>query len=161
MKIDAIKFILVCQLNSTGIIFDDLPNINNTQGLIPSVFKDLLWTNMHYLNSSIHPTSGYPILRGFGQYVGWFSTNATIETLIPNNTITLNSCLFVAGWSNLLNVTINGYFNGQLLNTTRISLNTYTQKLVIFNWYGLNKIAFIPSGPSYLDTGIDNLCITF
>lgn len=148
-------------MNSTGIIFNDLPNLNNTQGPMPSVFKDLHWTNIKYLNSSIHPTSGYPILRGIGQYVGWFSTNAIIETLIPNNTIVLNSCLFVAGWSNSLNLTINGFFNTQLLNSTRISLNTYTQQLVIFNWYGLNRIVLIPSGPSYLDTGISNLCITF
>jgi hypothetical protein len=85
----------------------------------------------------------------------------TIQTLILNNTITLNSCIMAAAWSNSLYVTIDGYYYSSRLNTTIIPLNTYTQNLIILNWYGLNKITFTPSGSGYYDMGLDNLCLTF
>jgi hypothetical protein len=90
-----------------------------------------------------------------------FSSALTIQTLIANNTITLNSFVTAAGWSNSLFLTIDGYYNTTLLNTTTVPLNTYTQTVLILNWYELNKIVFTPFGSGYYDTGIDNLCVTF
>ena len=148
-------------MGATAITFDDIPNANVYQGAIPSGYKGFSWANGNYINASAQPGSGYPIILASGMYVVWFNNPLTIQTLVANDTIVLNSCVMGAGWSNSLSVTINGYYNGILKNSTTIALNTYTQILRIFNWYGLNRIVITPFGSGWLDVGIDNLCITF
>jgi len=113
------------------------------------------------MNTTVFLGTGYDFAHGSGEYVAWFNSALTIETLIDNNTITLNSCVTAAAWSDSLFLTIDGYYNNKLLNTTTVPLNTYTQTVLIFNWYELNKIVFTPSGSGYYDIGIDNLCVTF
>ena len=148
-------------MGATAITFDDIPNANAVEGNIPANYKGFSWTNANYLNANAFSGSGYPVIVTSGAYVAWFNYPMTIQTLVANTTIALNSCVMGAGWSNSIVLTINGYYNNILRNTTTIALNTYTQVVQVFNWYDLNKIVFTASGSGYLDVGIDNLCITF
>lgn len=154
-------YILECKIGATAIIFDDIPNIDPVQASIPSGYKGFSWTNGNYLNAPSFPTSGYPVLLASGTYVAWFNYPMTVQTLMSNSTITLNSCIMGAGWSNSIVLTIDGYYNSILKNTTTTALNTYTQVTMVFNWYGLNKIVMTASGSGWLDVGLDNLCVTF
>ena len=151
----------MCKLGATAITFDDIPNIDPVQGTLPSGYKGFSWANGNYLNVNSFSGTGYPVLVASGSYVAWFNNPMTMQILVSNNTITLNSCVMGAGWSNSVFLTINGYYNSILKNTTTIALNTYTQVVQVFDWYGLNKIVFTPSGSGYVDVGLDNLCITF
>ncbi|CAF1122883.1 unnamed protein product [Rotaria sordida] len=150
----------LCKLGATAITFDDLstPTVN---GIIPSIYQNLSWTNAYYLNESGIPNIGYRYVRVSGEYVCWFNSPMTIQTLIVNKTFTINSFVTAAGWSDSVILTITGYFSSIQIYTTSMSLNTYTQRIVELNWSGITKVVFNPSSPGYYDTGIDNLCITF
>ena len=148
-------------MGATAITFDDLVSISPVQGTIPATYHNLSWTGASFLNATQHPTSGYPLVVGSGSFVAWFNGQMKIKTLKSNQTIGLNSFIIAAGWSDSVIVTIDGYYSNTQLNSTTLTLNTSSRKTPVFNWYGLNKIVFTPSGPGYLDTGIDNLCVTF
>jgi hypothetical protein len=153
--------IAVCELGATGITFDDIPNENSAGGTIPSIYAGLSWINAQYLNATVYVGSGYVFVSASGDFVAWFNSVVTIQTLLANNTLTLNSMVTAAGWSNSISLTIAGYNSSTQLYTKTVALNTYTQTILVLNWIGLNKIVLTPSGSGYLDTGIDNLCITF
>lgn len=151
----------VCQMGETSVTFDDIPNKISTEDSIPSNYSRLMWTNVNYINSTTNSNSGYPRMQSSGEYRGWFKYQAMIQTLSSNITIALHSFVTIAAWSDFVNLTVNGYYNSIQLNSINVSLNTTTRKLLMLNWYGLNKIVLTPSGSGYVDTGIDDLCITF
>ncbi|CAF3538088.1 unnamed protein product [Rotaria sp. Silwood1] len=152
----------ICKLGATAITFDDnVLSISGVNGIIPSMYKNLSWTNAKYLNATALSTTGYRYVCVSGEYVCWFNTPMTIETLTVNKTFTINSFVTAAGWSNSISLSITGYFSSTQIYTTTFSLNTYTQRIVELNWSGITKIVFNPFGSGYYDTGIDNLCITF
>ena len=148
-------------MGATVITFDDIPNANSEEDPIPSGYKGFSWTNGNYMNVSKWPSNGYPLIRASGAYVAWFNRPLRIQTLVANTTITLNSCIMGVGWSDPISLTINGYYNGILKNTTTIAFQIRTPILRVFNWYDLNRIVFTPTGSGWLDIGMDNLCITF
>jgi len=80
----------------------------------------------------------YPHFLMTGQYVGFFRYNMTIEPYTSNSTFTFNSCFMAAGWLYPIDV-----------------------RIVELNWADLDKITFFPNGSRILDTGFENLCITF
>ncbi|CAF3067577.1 unnamed protein product [Rotaria sp. Silwood2] len=152
---------IVCPVGATIITFDDIPNADPVQGTIPAVYANLQWVDANYLNATARPTSGYRFVVVSGEYIAWNNVALTIQTLLTNNTITLHSCVMAAGWSDSVTLTVVGYRSATQLYTTSFSLNTYQQVVAMFQWPGVNKVVFTPSGSGYIDFGIDNLCVTF
>ena len=140
------EYVSVCKIGATVITFDDIPNAISSEDSIPSGYKGFSWTNGNYLNISTRPTTGYPIIRASGTYLAWFDATMTIQTLIANDTITLNSCIIGVGWFSPISLRINGYYNGLLKNTTTVAFPIRTPILQVFNWYGLNRIVFRANG---------------
>ena len=93
--------------------------------------------------------------------MGFLRPNTTIQTLIANNTVTINSFVVASGWSDSLTLGIGGFYLNTRIYTHTVSLNISTQTVIELNWSGINKIIFAPYGSGSLDVGIDNLCITF
>ena len=152
---------LVCTLGATVTTFEDIPNQDIDQGQLPTNYGHLSWTHCYYINSTRYPTSGYRFALASGEMIAWFNATMTIAALKNNQTFTLNSFVMAAGWSDSYNLTIVGYNSSIPLYTTIVLVYRYNQTLVILDWSGIDKIAMTPSRGGNIDTGIDNLCITF
>ncbi|CAF3931774.1 unnamed protein product [Rotaria magnacalcarata] len=100
----------VCKLGATAITFDDIPNLNTLQDVIPSVYNNISWMNAQYLNATASSSAGYTYVCSSGQMVCWFNVPMTIQTSIANTTLTINSFVIAAVSSNSITVTIVGYF---------------------------------------------------
>lgn len=153
--------ILVCRMNTTGITFDDVPNRTSTNTYLPSSYKGLQWINGKYLNATNYPGSGYPILVASDEYVAWFNSPLTIQNAAGNQTFQFNTLLMAAGWSSLVTVTIVGYHSNIQRYNTSVSLSRFARQAVSFEWSGINKVIFTPSSTGYVDTGLENLCLTW
>ena len=149
-----------CALDATLITFDDIDNATGTLLGYPTDYHGLTWAGMNYGNAMNYPDAGYKNMRGSGTYINGFNVPATITPAVANKTISLNSFVAGAAWSNDILLTINGYYLDVQIETYSVALNMTYRTPVILSWTGLDKIELIPSGSGYLDTGIDNFCVS-
>lgn len=140
--------------------FDDIENANGTAPAVLTDYHGLVWVSMGYINISLVPTSGYDNMRASGVFIGVFKEPVTFTPSTTNKIITLNSFVAGAGWSNDVQLTVNGYYLGAQTNTFAVSLNMTYRTPIRLSWNRLDKVELIPSGSAYIDVGIDNLCIT-
>jgi len=61
-------------------------------------------------------------------------------------TFTLNSFWAGAAWNDGENLNIVGLFNGNVMFTTNVTIDTQTPVFVNLNWSGINEVDFTPSG---------------
>ena len=161
IKLDDSVSIVVCMMGATAITFDDIPNAVASGGPIPSGYKGFSWTNGGYLNIASFNSSGYRYTISSGGFFSWFNTPLVLQLIAGNQTFTLNSRIMSAGWSNSISVGIIAYYSSTPLYNMTIPLNTYTKVIQVFNWPGLTRVVFNPFGSGYVDTGIDNVCVTY
>lgn len=105
------SIILVCTSGATAITFDDIPNPPASETGLPTNYAGLSWTNGRYLNTAAFANTGYTYACASGAYVTWFNSVITIQTLVSTNTVTLNSFVMVAGWSNGAILTVDGCYS--------------------------------------------------
>lgn len=146
------------------ITFDDVPGHDSYGGTnLPPNYYGLNWTNALFINAtnSNFVGTGYPVILTSGDYVGFFRYNMSMEPYEPNTTFTFNSCIMAVGWTGPINLTIIGYISSIPSYSAAYQLTITARTIVELNWPSLNKVSFFPTGPGILDTGFENLCITF
>jgi len=117
------------------------------------------WTNFYVLDGFDHycmVAGGYRdgvVSRRNVAFDG-FGTPASVSRANP---FTFNSVYMTAAWNEGLNVTVQGYHGASLLYQRLLVLNTYLPTQFIFNWTGVDKVLFSPSGgvqdPNYIGSG--------
>ncbi|CAM4988058.1 unnamed protein product, partial [Rotaria socialis] len=58
-----------CKLGATAITFDGIPNLNSLQGVVPSVYNNISWTNAQYLSATAFANTGYQYVCASRQVV--------------------------------------------------------------------------------------------
>ena len=136
------------------ITFDDLAN-----GSIPAGYGGLQWSGFNTINATTQPQSGYQN--------GVVSLNnvatdidGRLATLSSASAFNLSSAYLTAAWSDGLQLEVEGFVGSTLAYNTTYTLNTTGPSLLAFNFVGVDKVEFIPSGgtlhPGYANHGIDN-----
>jgi hypothetical protein len=129
--------------------FDDLGG-----GLTPisSGYNGLSWDNFYtldavntgnnngpngYTNGNVSPSN--VAFNASGDPASFFSSN-------PANDFTLNSFYLTGAWNNGLNVLVQAFDNGNLVNSTTLIISTLSPALFTLNWSGIDSVLFTSFG---------------
>lgn len=117
--------------------FDSLPSLNG----IPNGYGGLNWTNFDVLDKSYHPGSGYDHGTVSLRNVAFnsFGDPASVSALARFN---FTSLYLTAAWNDGLSVKIDGLFNGTLLYTETLVVNTNAPTFELLNYIGVNEVRF-------------------
>ncbi|UJR34463.1 hypothetical protein I4U23_021870 [Adineta vaga] len=150
-----------CPWGGIPLTFDNIPAADPVQGILPSNYGGLNWTNGKYINATAFSTTGCIYARTSGDYVSFLKSTVIIETSPNNSTIQVISWQLSSAYANGNRLLVTGYYSSTQLYNITIPLNVYSRYSQVFNWTGLNKIVLQPTGTGYWDTCLDNLCIIF
>lgn len=153
-------------------MFDDIPYQSSTSGNITNGYKNLNWTNVEYINSSIISTpSGYSVGVRSQPYVIHNPTGDIVIITTTNGTrFSFDSLYLTSAWRDYLSVTMKtlragsmtsaGTYTAMTSYPTYISCNfcTNIDTMTLQTSGGIPHIGFAQNGTQLI---IDNLCISF
>jgi hypothetical protein len=118
--------------------FDDLsPGFG---AALPDGYAGFAWDNIHVLNSSLFPNSGYDgaaVSQTNVAYNAWGSAAA-----VEDGAFTFNGAYFTAAWRDGLNVQVQGYSGGTLLYDWTIVVDHDGPTWFAFNYVGIDRLTF-------------------
>jgi len=130
---------------ATVVTFDDLPPAGPQGALIPDGYAGFTWSNFGYadpLQTPYNP-SGYvngtvsPPNIAFNAYGN--------PSMLSNGSFEFVGAYFTGAWCDGLEVTVDGYLNGELVDSKTIITSYYTPSWSSFNWI-VDKLNFSSSG---------------
>jgi len=139
-------------LKKASITFDDLPSAEEANKVIPSVYRDLKWTEIYYTHELLlkkqYPKSGYitAFMPGSSPHVAYFCKEASISVEHSHKTFTFVSVTACAAWNDDLQLSITGHRNAIQTNTHRTTLLFGKPQLILLNWKNIDKVTFTSSG---------------
>jgi hypothetical protein len=128
------------------ITFEDLPG---DLSAIPNGYNGFNWTNMYVLDGS------QPVLANSGYDHGSVSgVNVAYNGFgDPGHAITISGdpfnfigAYFTGAWNNGLSITVNGYNNGALQNTSTFTVSTLAPSYQALNYANIDELKFSSTG---------------
>lgn len=110
-------------------------------------YGGLNWSNMFALDSTNYSASGYDagVVSPDGVAFNSFANPASFS-VAAGSTFTFNNFFMTAAWNDNLNVSVQGYLNGNLVNSSLITLLATAPKLFTFNWTGIDTVLLTSFG---------------
>jgi len=126
--------------------FDDL---NGGVVAVPAGYHGLNWSNFDSINRAsvvLLCPSGYcnGVVSSPNVIFDPFGSPASFSSVADQ--FAFNSAFFTASWNNGLNLNVQGFDDGVLVDNVNLTLNTSGPLFVTFNWSGIDTVVMTPSG---------------
>jgi hypothetical protein len=145
----AIMFLNVSQVLAETFTFDDFyPPVAHLNP-VESGYAGLNWINFNAMDVQMQYSDNYP--------TGYVTGRVTPEFVIYNDNgmpaefrsatpITFVSAYLTAAWMDGLDITVEGFLDSALIGTQTVQVSTAASQQFIFNYEGVNRVVFTPSG---------------
>ncbi len=166
----ALPLLSVSSVRAETITFDDLEPFYS-QNVPIYDYAGLTWKNFYSMNVPAQYASGYSTgyLAGMvsAPFVA-YNLNGDVAEFSANAPFTFVSASLASAWLDSLEVTVEGYLDSELVATSTVKVSPTAAQLFTFNYKGVNKVVFTPSGGTplkgYSGSGtffvMDNLEVT-
>jgi PEP-CTERM motif len=126
----------------TTLNFDSFPSFTT----IPNGYGGLNWGNFGVLNAAFDPNSGYVngLISSPNVAFNLSGTPASFSSVADQFTFT--SAYLTAAWNDGLNLEIQAFDDGVMLDDVNLTLNTSGPVFYNPNWSGIDTITFISTG---------------
>jgi len=134
-------------LEANELKFDDLPksSFGDSTLYVPNGYGGLNWTNFLYLDvTTITEPSGFQNADVSPSSVAGDAFGD--QAKVSGSPFTFDSAYFTGGWRDGLQVSVNGYLNGRLVDSKSFTVDTSGPTLETFDWPDVDTVTFFPFG---------------
>jgi hypothetical protein len=139
----------------TTLTFEDL-----TPGTSLTTYQGFQWSGFYAINGATAINNGYynAVVSPYKVIGDIDGRSATISNGPAFFSFSLNSAYLTAELNDGLQVEVQGFIGSTLAYDNTYTVNTTGPTLINFNYFGVNRVTFIPSGgtlhPGYSDAGV-------
>jgi hypothetical protein len=153
--------------SSAGAVTINFDGLGNSQS-ISSGYNGFNWSNFFALNTTLQGVNGYSngVVSPNNVAFNAFGNPASFSSANTADNFTLNSFYLTAAWNNGLNVLIQGFDDGNVVNSINLVVSTLSPTLFTLNWTGIDRILLTTSGGTNVGYGgsgthfaMDNLVV--
>jgi hypothetical protein len=155
IKLACIFLLSIMSSFGTTLTFEDL-----TPGPPLTTYQGFQWSGFYAINGATATNNGYynAVVSPYKIIGDVDGRSASISNSGAFFSFNLNSAYLTAELNDGLQVEVQGFIGSTLAYDNTYTVNTTGPTLINFNYFGINRVTFIPSGgtlhPGYTDAGV-------